>query len=352
KEFYTFTIQQTRLDLVKETLGVDSVNVIADLGKLEFGRKRGYEVDRFEGSIPFLKVKNFTLSFPDAKVKAGVAEAQFYLKIFRDKRLPFKKSMKPLPIDAIRALPFELEIDSLKIIKSYVQYEEFGEEAPDPGGLYFDDLYAVLSNISSTATNGNMQLIADAELMGQGDLSMAVTFPLVRNKRSTLVGSLQDFEMSRINPMIKPAANIEVESGKMKKLSFNFTFNSVRSDGEIELNYEDLKLISYKDEDKDNDDELDKDNLKSFMMNTFVFRKNMDEGVPEEKRTGTVMFLRDENRSVLNFWVKSLLSGIKSAYKLDKAVEKEEQRELKKEERLSRRLERKLKKSEKKKDRG
>jgi len=147
-----------------------------------------------------------------------------------------------------------------------------------------------------------------------------------------------------------------VESGKMEKLTFRFSFNETRSDGELELNYHDLKLAIFKDEGKKKEEELEKDNLKTFIMNTFIFRTNMDEDVPQDKRTGTIAFVRDDNRSVFNFWVKSLVSGIKSAYNLDKAeakiIERDEKREDKKEQRLTKREARKLKRTDKKKDRG
>jgi hypothetical protein len=157
--------------------------------------------------------------------------------------------------------------------------------------------------------------------------------------------------MPEINSMLVPATNIKVESGKMKELSFNFTFNAVRSDGELELNYENLKLITFKDS-PDKGDALEKDNLKSFIMNTFIFRKNMDEDVPEEKRTGAVAYVRDDSRSVFNFWVKSVVSGIKSAYNLDKTEAKMTGKKEKKEERLTRRAQRKIRKAEKKRERG
>lgn len=354
RAFYTFEIQHVSMDFGKDQLAMDSISVIPDFGKVEFGRQRGYETDRFDGVIPFIRLSDFTFSFADTtRVAAAMAEVQFYVKIFRDKRLPFKKVFKPLPIDALQDLPFGLAIDSLKITKSYVQYEEFPEESADPGGIFFDDIYALITNVNNGDTSGEVQLSAQASLMGQGNIALAVTFPLSRNKRSFLKGSLKDFPMEKINAMLTPSTNIKVESGQMKELSFSFRFNATRSDGEIELNYKDLKLISYKEEDKEAKDEgLQKDNLKTFIMNTFVFRKNMGEDVPEEKRTGTVMYARDENRSIFNFWVKSLLSGLKSAYNLDKTAEKKSEREAKKEERLARKLERKQKKAEKKKERG
>lgn len=280
-----------------------------------------------------------------------MAEIQFYLKVFRDKRQPFVKKNKLLPIAQLRELPFKLTIDSLKIRKSYASYEEFAEGSAEAGSVYFDNLYASLYNINNTSKTGSTKLQAKATLFGKGNVEIFVDFPLETSKRSTILGSVGNFSMPEINSMLTPSTNIKVQSGEMEKLSFNFSFNAVRSDGEIELNYHDLKLVIFK-EGEENEDDPEKDNLKTFIMNTFIFRTNMDEDLPEEKRTGTISYLRDNNRSIFNFWIKSVVSGIKSAYDLDKAEAKKIEKEDKKEERLTKREARKLRRAEKRRDRG
>lgn len=352
RHYYTFRLKRVEYDFAHSRLQGDSIQVIPDLGKLEFGRKWGYEIDRFEGMIPFVKANDLSVSFVDSTtVKAGGAEIQMYLKVFRDKRLRFVKNKKLLPMAQLAELPFGLSIDSLKIIKSYIEYEEFPEGTNETGRVYFDNLYATLLNIDNRNPVENTLLSAQSNLMGHGKINLFVTFPADPKKRSTLAGSIKNFSIPEINSMLTPSTNIKVESGQMKEMSFNFTFSAIRADGELELNYENLKLITFKEE-QEKGEALQKDNLKTFIMNTFIFRKNMDEDVPEEKRTGKVAFVRDDSRSVFNFWVKSVVSGIKSAYNLDKAEAKGIEKKEKKEERLSKRAQRRLKKAEKKRERG
>jgi hypothetical protein len=357
KEYYTLHVKRAKADVVKGVLELDSLQVIPDFKKIEFGRKHGYEIDRFAGMVPYIKFSGLSVSLNDSViVKSAFADVQFYLKIFRDKRLPFKSVGKQLPLAQLRNLPFTLQIDSLKITKSYVQYEELVNNDSEAGLIYFDNLSGYFHNINNRSHEGNTTLVARADLMGQGDARIKATFPHSKNKKAWLVGSVQDFNIPKMNSMLTPSTNIKVESGNMNKLSFSFAFNEVRSDGEIELNYNDLKLITFKEEDKKrgtaNPDELQKDGLKTFIMNTFIFRKHMDEKVPEEKRTGTVMYVRDASRSIFNFWVKSVLSGIKSAYNLDKPAAQKIKREERKEQKLSKREARKQKRAEKRRERG
>lgn len=349
---YTFRMARLRMDFLNACLRIDSIEVMPLLGKRAFGQARGFEVDRFEGLIPFLECRPFALSFLDStRVTAGAVEVQFYLKIFRDKNLPFRKQMKLLPVDQLAALPFVLTVDSLKIRKSYVEYEEYPEGAANSGKVYFDNLYASAYHINNRSSTGAIDLAARADLQGKGRIDLRVVMPFEAGRRATAEGSLTNFDIPEINSMLVPSSNIKIESGNMEKLSFDFKFDRIRSDGSLELQYKDLKLVVFKEE-ENQDGDADKDNLKTFMMNTFIFRTNMDEDVPEEERSGTIGYVRDNTRSIFNFWIKSILSGIKSAYNLDKMEAKKTEKEIRKEERLTKREARKQRRAARKRERG
>lgn len=356
KELYTFRIKQTNIDFSKGMLQLDSLHIIPDLGQQEYGRKMGREIDRFEGVVPRVRSTNFSFSYRDSIViRADMAEIQFYLKIFRDRRLPFKNKLKPLPIAGLKNLPFTLLLDSLRIQESFVQYEEFGAEATEPGGVYFDNLNAVILGLKNRSDEGETKLNATASFMGRGQVQLYVTIPWNADKKTQLAGTLKNFQMSAINPMLQPATNMKVESGNMEELAFRFNYNDYRSDGEIQLNYTDLKLITFKEKNGDNGkkkEATEKDNFKTFILNTFIVRKNMDKEVSEEKRTGTVMFYRDKRKSIFNYWVKSLMSGVKSAYNLEKIAAQKNKREIRKEEKLTKRQARKQRRAERRKERG
>jgi hypothetical protein len=342
QDFYEYRINGANIDFAQGELHMDTLHIIPMLSKIEFGKKAGREIDRIEGVVPFIKLSGFTHTVNDTlSLKIKKANIQMFLKIFRDKRLTHLKKYKPLPVQQVLRIPFGLNIDTLSIIKSYVEYEEFPEHGEMQGKVFFDNLTGTVSNISNNLQGGNGATIlkARAALMGHGELKVHTVFPWQPGKKSVTNGSLTDFPIPKMNSMLESAANIKVESGDLNSLTFHFAYNDTRSDGEIELNYNDLKIISFKDEEKlkkqekkknrkNRDPEDDRqDNLKTFIINAFLVRKNMDGRVPQEKRTGTVMFYRDTSRSIFNFWWKSLLSGIKSAYNLDKFAEMAKRKE-------------------------
>lgn len=331
--FYTFTIQATKLNLQDHSFAADTIRIIPSFTKLQFGRKAGKDLDRIEGVIPFFKVRNLNLQYIDTVlVDAGAADIQFFLHVFHDKRLPHAKKIVPLPTAQIRKIPFGLMLDELVIAKSFVEYEEVPAEADESGKVFFDNLVGTLSPITNDpASEAEMILKAEGDFMGQGDVSVEAKFPRDPDKYGTVQGSVKKLAFTKLNSMVEPAANMKFESGVLNRIDFTFRFNDRVSHGDLSINYEDLKLVSFKNDDqmekvekrkrksKKSDEELRKDNLKTFIINAFVVRKNLDESVPEEKRSGTIHFERDRSRSIFNFWWKSVFTGVKSAFNLDKA---------------------------------
>jgi hypothetical protein len=328
-KFYSVTVRQLEFDQAAETLTLDTIKIMPHLSKIDFGRKKGFDIDRIEGVFPFLKFSGLTYQYQDTlALQAKTVDVQFFLRIFHDKRLPHENIHKPLPVQLLRAFPFGLSIDSLRVVKSFVAYEEFAPEAESAGNVFFDNLTASIVNISNDhhLTDGETRMNAQADFMGQGDLKIQTVFPWKHDKNCRMEGSLKNFDFTKVNSMLKPATPIEIASGTLDDLDFTFLYNDSKSHGEVALLYHDLKVVHYKPDEepgkrkhkKKNQEEGKKDNLKTFIINAFVIRKNMDGSLPEEKRTGTISFSRDKTRSVFNYWWKSLFSGIQSAFHLDK----------------------------------
>lgn len=331
EKFYSFTIRRTRFDHSARTLDIDTITITPLLSKVDFGRKKGFDIDRIEGVVPFIKFKGLTCQYKDTfSIQVQTTAVQLFLHIFHDKRLPHQPIVKPLPVQMLRQLPFGLVIDTFTLAKSYVSYEEFAPGAESAGTIFFDNLNASIVNISNDRhlTEGETRMTARADFMGQGNLKVETVFPWKGDKNCQMKGTLKNFHFAKINPMLTPSTPLEIQSGILDNLAFTFLYNESSSSGEVMMNYHGLKVAMYKDpqtnengnrkrKKKENEDQK-KDNLKTFLLNTFILRKNMEGSLPEEKQTGTISFERDKTRSVFNYWWKSLFSGIKSAFHLDK----------------------------------
>ena len=98
---------------------------------------------------------------------------------------------------------------------------------------------------------------------------------------------------------------MRVETGNLKRLAFNFTYDDDRSAGDLLFEYDNLKVHILDKEDRTNK------KVQSFFTNILVLQK---ENIRDDRsfREGTIAFERDKKKSLFNYWWKSLLSGIKS----------------------------------------
>jgi len=336
-EFYTITIRAIAFKPSLGTFDLDSMKIMPQYDKVAFGRKKGFEIDRIEGTIPYINLSGLKISRGDSlTVSATTFTTQMFLRVFRDKRLPFKRKYKNLPIQALNNLPVGVSIKTLLVNKSYIAYEEHVDDADSSGSVYFDNLYATIRNINNTdyTRRGKTILVAHADFMGQGDVRVRAICPWNTNIRQRVRGTVRNLDMKKLNQMLEPIVQLRVESGHLKQLSFDFTSGPVHSRGKVELDYSGLKLLSFKDQDRvekilkrknrrsanqDPDDpKLRKAALKTFLINTFIIRKKIDDHHVDDKRTGAINFERDQARSVFNYWWKSVFTGVKSAYNIEK----------------------------------
>lgn len=156
--------------------------------------------------------------------------------------------------------------------------------------------------------------------MGQGKLAIACIFSRT-DKPASMKGSLSNFPMALLNDILQPQAKVKIESGTISKLTFNFKFNDIRSDGTVDLSYKDLKVISLrkarkKEKKRKDTEDVVKNEVLSFVLNIFI-KEDAGKAVTGEKKTGTILFYRDRKKAIFNYWWKSLFSGLKSSFNIE-----------------------------------
>lgn len=318
KTLYKYSIKRAQLALGKKHFHLDSLRVIPLYDRRTFMRYHGIQTDRIGGVVAFVDLKDVVYrGKPFPTLQTATMEASVNFSIFRDKRFPFRKTSRTaLPSHFLQRLPVQLKADTIKLKNSFISYEEFPEKGDSSGRVFFDRLQATIVGMHNDPANKNeVQMKAYSKFMGQGDLNVNFTFPGDTMKPYKVQGSLKNLPLVSLNNMLGSAVKARIESGTMTNLKFNFHYNMYRSDGEVELNYENLKISSLR-ENKDNEQAVSF--IKTLLLNTFIIKKNMDEDMSHDEKSGTIAFIRDTRRSLFNYWWKSVLSGIKSAYKLDK----------------------------------
>jgi hypothetical protein len=318
EENYAISFRNVKLAIEDKSLEVDSFLVKPTISRDAFMRVAGKECSYMEASIPSMKVRSIDwYTFPTPTLQIDLVQMQLITTMYRDKRLPFiQRNDRPLPSHLLQRLPVQLKVDTIRLIESYVRYEEMPEQGDSTGIVFFEGLNA---SILTLHNNRNLEvdtkMHATAKFMGTGDLDAYFTFPFDTLHSYRVEGSLRNFPLMNINRMLGAAAKAKIESGTMRELKFKFSYTDKKSNGEIKMNYDDLKILTLR-ENKDNEQSVSY--MKTLLLNAFIIQKDLNENDKVKKRTGEIQFYRDTKRSVFNYWWKSILSGIKSAYNLDK----------------------------------
>jgi len=310
KEFYTISVERTTFSAREKTMRIDSIHVMPDYDKHLFARKSIRQIDRIEGVVPAIEFRGFSFSKKgNLSLEASRVSLGFSVQVFRDKRYPFHNRVKTLPVRFLRRLPVSIQIDTVFLDNSYVRYDEFQEAGDSAGYVYFNKVTASIYNLSNLSGK-EATMDAAADFMDAGKLRVHFTFPADPNKDYSVQGTLKNFSLPVVNSMLVPATNARIQSGTLEEMKFHFVYNDTRSDGEVILNYTDLKMASSKKSTIGR-------KIITFLLNAFI-RNDMDRNTATDKKTGTILFYRDHRRAIFNYWWKSLLSGIKSVYNLDK----------------------------------
>ncbi|MFC2107761.1 hypothetical protein ACFLRY_05455 [Bacteroidota bacterium] len=315
-EYYNIEFFRFNLNFQDSLIGIDSFRLIPNYGFYEFGEKKGLQTDRFVVGVDKLSLMGF--DFNNAIHNKGIFAddmliQKLYLKVFRDKRIPFDyDNYPPLPQQALNKLKFPLNIKQATISNMFVEYSEINNVSDKPGFVRISDLNITLENIAnrlSKSAKADFVVNGSGLLYGSGKISAEYIFPIYAvNDTFFFNGTAENFEMSQLNQMVTPLTNVEVTAGILHKATFSGSANPVYSGGTFEMLYNDLSFNILKEEVKDQPEKT-----KSFItfLAKSVIRSNNPIGNKDPKVV-SMFFKRDPNKGFFNFYWKSILSGIKN----------------------------------------
>jgi hypothetical protein len=303
---YRVRIDRTDFDREAGKMTIDCLFVEPLKSKYEFARAFGKQVSRTELTVTSIQLSKINISrhLNDTTVTVGeIVIDQPKLHAFKDKRLPFIRDHNvPLPMEQFRALPWAIEIDTMKIRNAYIAYEEFPENGFKTGTVFFSELNAVFGGLMNRdySPEKYATLNTDSKFMGSGRLRATFLFPLKEDHPYQASATLSSMPLADMNTMLENVAFTSVQAGRLNKLRLMFNYNEFTSKGDLNIDYKDLKLQTLN---KDAGSSVNQ--IKSVIVNAAL--KN------DTQQTGSIDILRDRKRYIFHFWAHSALDGIKSA---------------------------------------
>jgi hypothetical protein len=328
---YTNTATGINYSATSKILTVDSLSIHPNYSESGFTARHKFQVDRIQAGLSNLLVHEFSAS---DLIKSGGLSSSYIeigklnMNIFRDKRKEFNHVKKPAFQDLIYNYPAKISIDSIGISGGNITYAEHVEKASEPGVIRFNELKALIFNITNdTICKTEKAFIgfnAEALLMGKAKMTVQMKGRLFDRQNTFEVnGKLSGIEVMELNPMLEKNAFIYATSGKIEAMNFSFTANNTKSAGQMNLRYEGLN-VTVKNKRTD-DTTAVKERVISVLANMKIMNSNPIPG--EELRQGIIDFQRDPEKSFFNYCAKSIISGIKSSVTKTPETRKESRRE-------------------------
>lgn len=309
---YGGTIRKLAFNTKEQRVTIDCVLLIPNFGKYKFAQYLGEQAGRVNISIPKISLEGVAFdSLLDSTLIINKIKIQsFDLYSFKDKRVPFLRTENiPLPMESFINLSWKVKIDSVMIASSRLTIEEFPEDGDERTIIKFADVSASLTGLNNRISkNENPYALLDvhALLMGSAKTHAVFQLPLDGKSDYTAKGKVSKFYLAELNPLFIPIANIRIESGYLNSLTFDFRYTEFNSKGELDIDYENLKLLG-----------LNKNNPRTHELKTlfisFFVKKNRDQSGKHAKAVGIIDIERDQRRFIFNTWWRSILDGLKSS---------------------------------------
>lgn len=362
-KMYTIKIDTVAGSVKDKIIRVKGLQMIPLYPELTFTRKYKYGKDRYDlkfnemafRGVDFIKLSSEGSLYARV-LKIGPAKAG----IFVNRELPappnFDKAHN-FPHIALKRLPIETIIDSVKLSNIDVAYTEYNPITQKRGTVYFQNLSGNILNL----TNDSLQLVKDnhavakltALVMKTSRINITLNFNLTnQNAAFSYKGNVAPMNLLVLNPMAKNMGLVEIESGQMQGVDFDIEANVKGASGLVHFYYKDLKIKLLK-EGEDGGIGKKKGFL-SFLANSLLI-EDANPGKGTAPRVARITFERTPASSFFNLLWKGVFMGMRETVGLgavpvktpEEAMEKIKD---KKQERREKREERRKERAERKKD--
>jgi hypothetical protein len=307
---------------------LENFSTSCNFPKYQYARNKGYSVDWIKLDIPAIEIKfeNFEQLIQHRRIRnLHVQNAD--LLVYKDKRVP-EPEKSPLILREILAKDdVSFYVDTVSIVNSDITYEEWEKKGKETGNVTFNAIDATVSDLITFdhQPENPARLTASCLLFNESRLYTDISFSSTYYGNTLVKGTLKPMSLSTFNQMLRPVAFVEIRSGQLHALDFEFSYDRKNSTGVMHLEYSDLELGFMKDPSESNGFRRFINSLLSNVVSNFIIRSENLSG-SDKFRTGEISFERNTNKSMFNYWWKSIFSGMKSSVGISEEKNKKEKK--------------------------
>jgi hypothetical protein len=279
--------------------------------KMQFHQNLTWQKDWTSFYSEFTTIKGFNPFSPGDSQTLHINSMvmdEFELDIYKDKRVPRKWKKKKMPQELIRQVGIPFFVDTINCRNGFIVYEEFPEDGVKSGQIHITDTEIQIYNVTNQKKYDLITAQFNGRLNGRGFIDVNFNIPVWdKQMQHSFSGSLSAMYMNSLNNFLENTEYIKINRGRIRKATFNVWANQSHASGELTVQYDNLNISLLRHPmDKKKSDQ--KKTL-SFLANTIIKKDNPSGNRPV--RSGEISYSRDYSRSFVNFWLKSILSGVK-----------------------------------------
>ncbi len=296
-----------KIETTNHGLNIKGLKVVPEYSRENFIHRIPMERDWYAISTANIAINQMNWGFVDEQfgfAAQSVIVDNVNADIYRNKAPKDDPKKKKLYSELLRNLPFAMRVDTLKLLRSRLQYEESLEYGKKPGVLTFSkfNLYAVgLKSGFAQTKMPDVRIKILCNFMETSRLDVDWTFNVLdKADRFNIRGRFFDFPAERLSEFTKPYMNATFK-GSLDEVYFNFNGNDEGAKGDFAINYDDLKVSIYK-----KDKPKKKRKFLSAIANLFV-----KDDTKDKVDNAEISVERNKQRSFFNLLWKSLEAGLK-----------------------------------------
>ncbi len=304
-------------DRSNNVFSLDSFSMIPVLSRDSFLAKQTFQTDYISlksGAVTIGPVDIATY-IRDKTLNIGTAAIdRFFFTDYKDRQLPFNAGIiKPLPVNILKSIPQKLTVDTVLLTQANAEYTELNEKTKEAGTIPVTRMnirFLDVKNYNFGPTD-SLRIQATGYLMD----SIWIRLRVKESYTDTLGGFLMTVrikpaDLTILNPALIPLASVKLESGYLDTLSLRAVGREYLSLGEMKMFYHHLKIRLLKNGDQTKKTFLT--GLLTFLANSFIIKNK------NSSRVGNIFFIRDRDRSAINYLIKITMSGIASSVAIKK----------------------------------
>jgi hypothetical protein len=222
-----------------------------------------------------------------------------------------KKSPNPLMVnEALSSIKDTIQIDSLQIMNSRLNYHERYAVGAKAALITFDRMQAVVTDIVNHPDKPDTLVIhAQGNFMNTSAMKLFMSIPLGMPQLSFRYnGSLNKMEVSSLNKFLEIAEHHRIKSGTLQSAAYNINVSSGRATGYVRTEYNDLVIAVLNKKTGSENGIVDR--ISSFIAKTFIIKGNNIRDKSGAMRLGSVKYTRKSDDTFIQFVWFALRSGV------------------------------------------